>query len=809
MMDGGSTVGRGSWGKDATAPMSSGASWFEESQLGRFTSTDMSLLRSSTSRRRIIPEDPLYCGANLTFRSISHVNPHSPSAHFTTFTLFATASMPNVHSKLLPVERTVKGIIKHLTVLYLKNRTRISRAVYIALFVALINRIRNAVDQQKAAAKREAERRQRNSIKLVDDPAEGDAAGKKKKKVELNREFFRSLLGLLKIVIPGWKSKEMRLLISHSIFLVVRTLMSVKIAAMDGAIVKSLVKGNGKEFLMRIFWWMVIAVPATFTNSMLSWHQAQLSLNYRTRLTQHIHDKYLSNLTFYGISALDDRIKNPDQLIAVDVARFSNSLAELYSNLAKPMLDMTIYTYELSSAVGGEGVMFMSLLVQLSANVMRALTPPFGKYVADEARLEGEFRFAHSRLIDYSEEVALYGGHEAEKNTLDKGYFTLIKHVNYILRRRFYHGFMEDFVIKYFWGALGLCLCAVPVFVKLPGHILSGAMNMGDRTEEFVTNRRMLLSASDAFGRIMFSYREVMELAGHTSRVASLLEVMNDIQKGVFQKKLVSSGDTDDNAAVLKGRGKIVESEDIRFVDVPIISPNGDVLVRALSFHLRRGDHLLVVGPNGCGKSSLFRILGGLWPVYGGAVHKPSFHSIFYLPQRPYLSKGTLRQQITYPDSLRVMKSKGITDIDLMTILRQLDLAHLVELYDEGLDAEAEWRDTLSGGLQQRVAMARLMYHRPRYAILDECTSSVTLETEKAMYDGAKALGVTLMTVSHRRSLWKYHTHILQFDGQGKYVFTKLDAERRLQLEDEKEELDVKLRQVGEIERRIGELSAA
>ena len=72
----------------------------------------------------------------------------------------------------------------------------------------------------------------------------------------------------------------------------------------------------------------------------------------------------------------------------------------------------------------------MSLLVQLSANVMRALTPPFGKYVADEARLEGEFRFEHSRLIDYSEEIALYNGHEAEKDTLDKGYFTLIKHVN-------------------------------------------------------------------------------------------------------------------------------------------------------------------------------------------------------------------------------------------------------------------------------------------------------------------------------------------------------------------------------------------
>ena len=185
-------------------------------------------------------------------------------------------------------------------------------------------------------------------------------------------------------------------------------------------------------------------------------------------------------MTFYSLSTLDDRIKNADQLIAVDVARFSNSLAELYSNLAKPILDMVVYNYSLSRSVGGEGLFMMGLLVQISAHVMRLLTPPFGKYVAEEARLEGEFRFQHSRLIDNSEEIALYYGHEAEKDTLDKGYFTLIKHVNRILRRRLYHALMEDFVIKYFWGALGLMLCSVPVFFQVPGQTLRGT---GDRTE--------------------------------------------------------------------------------------------------------------------------------------------------------------------------------------------------------------------------------------------------------------------------------------------------------------------------------------
>ncbi|OAP55849.1 hypothetical protein AYL99_10001 [Fonsecaea erecta] len=716
-----------------------------------------------------------------------------------------------VQSKLLPPGRSVKQIISQLTSLYLKNRTRISRTIYITLVIALIHRIHNAISEQKAAARRQVEIQRERARHSQQTAGDSDAKNDKqqeehrKKRVEINREFFRNLLRLLKIVIPGWRSKELRLIVSHSVFLVIRTLLSLYVAELDGKVVSALVRGKGREFVLGLVWWMLVAVPATFTNSMLQYHQTRLALAYRTRLTQYIHEKYLNNMTFYTLSALDDRIKNADQLITVDVSRFSNSLAELYSNLAKPILDMVIYNYSLSKSVGGEGLFAMALLVQISANVMRALTPPFGKYVADEARLEGEFRFQHTRLIDYSEEIALYAGHEAEKDGLDKGYFTLIKHVNRILRRRFYHGFMEDFVIKYFWGALGLVLCSLPVFFKIPGQNLTAGESRGDHTESFVTNRRMLLSSSDAFGRIMFSYKEITELAGYTSRVAGLLDVMDEVSAGRFEKKLVSSASTEENAAVLRGRGSIEESENIEFTDVPIVSPNGDVLVKKLTFAIKPGDHLLIVGPNGCGKSSLFRILGGLWPVYGGSVKKPRFEDIFYIPQRPYLSRGTLRDQIIYPDTLREFRAKNGSEEQLKQILSILEIEAIINR-PNGWDAVEEWRDVFSGGLQQRIAMARLFYHKPKYAILDECTSSVTLEMERKMYETAKGLGTTLMTVSHRRSLWKYHSMILQFDGQGGYVFCPLDAERRIKLEDEKEELETLLRGVDAWEARLKEL---
>ena len=166
--------------------------------------------------------------------------------------------------RLLPPDRTIKGVVSELTTLYLKHRTNISRTVYLTLFFALLNRIRSAISEQKAAAARQEASRQRGSTTL----GKGEPTNKRQK-VELNREFFRNLFRLLKICIPGWKSKELRLLISHSIFLVVRTLISLKVAAMDGQLVSSLVRGKGRDFLMGIVWWMLIAIPATFTNSMV------------------------------------------------------------------------------------------------------------------------------------------------------------------------------------------------------------------------------------------------------------------------------------------------------------------------------------------------------------------------------------------------------------------------------------------------------------------------------------------------------------------------------------------------------------
>jgi ATP-binding cassette subfamily D (ALD) protein 3 len=138
---------------------------------------------------------------------------------------------------------------------------------------------------------------------------------------------------------------------------------------------------------------------------------------------------------------------------------------------------------------------------------------------------------------------------------------------------------------------------------------------------------------------------------------------------------------------------------------------------------------------------------------------------LFYIPQRPYLPPGTLRDQIVYPHSKeRITHS----DEEIRQLLKWVRLDYIEER-EKGFDSVNDWNDVLSGGEKQRIAMARLFYHRPIFAILDECTSAMSMDVEAELYMKAKELKITLFTVSHRSSLFKYHEFMIAYDGHGGY----------------------------------------
>ncbi|WAQ91065.1 hypothetical protein PtA15_13A466 [Puccinia triticina] len=652
-----------------------------------------------------------------------------------------------------------------------------------------------------------------------------------KKSVGVNREFFRQLKCLFMIIIPRSTSKEVFMVLVHTFFLLMRTYLSFLVARLDGIIVRDLVSADLKGFAKGLLYWYLLAIPSTYTNSMIRFLQSKLALSFRTRLTRYAHDLYLSsNQNFYKLTNLDSRITAADQFLTADIAKFCDSLSSLYSNISKPALDLILFNYQLGKSIGKVGSMGLIINYLITGWILRQITPAFGKLSAVETKLEGDFRLTHARLITNSEEISFYNGSRLEKDILNRTYLRLIRHVNSIFKIRIAYSMAEDLVIKYAWSAVGYMLVSIPVFfpnqASQPSRAPIAALesstvhsSVAKRTESYIANRRLMLSLADAGGRMMTSGKDLAELAGYTSQVYTLLATLHDLNQNRFQSIQTEAG----NCRFDMGNfsSQIIEGEEdvVEFSHVPIVVPSlipgrdGELLVDDLSVKIRRGEHCLITGPNGVGKTAIARILAGLWPCFEGVIKKPRADQIMYLPQRPYLSLGSLRDQVIYPHSFPEFEAMGGTDEELMRILEQAHLGY-IPAREGGFDTVKEWKDVLSGGEKQRVAIARLFYHSPRFGVMDECTSAVSTDVEGLMYQHAKELGITLITISHKPSLLKYHDYLLKLgistsDGQNGWEVSKIgsEAEKLGTVEKEVDELKNRLAEVDDWKNRLHQIA--
>uniref|UniRef100_A0A8C0NZ53 ATP binding cassette subfamily D member 4 n=1 Tax=Canis lupus familiaris TaxID=9615 RepID=A0A8C0NZ53_CANLF len=204
-------------------------------------------------------------------------------------------------------------------------------------------------------------------------------------------------------------------------------------------------------------------------------------------------------------------------------------------------------------------------------------------------------------------------------------------------------------------------------------------------------------------------------------------------------------------------------------------------LIKDLSLKISEGQSLLITGNTGTGKSSLLRVLGGLWASTQGSVQMLTDfgpHGVLFLPQKPFFTDGTLREQVIYPLK-EIYPDSGSTDDE--RILRFLELAGLSSLVTrtEGLDQQVDWNwyDVLSPGEMQRLSFARLFYLQPKYAVLDEATSALTEEVESELYRIGQQLGMTFISVGHRHSLEKFHSLVLKLYGEGRWELSRIKVE--------------------------------
>jgi len=249
---------------------------------------------------------------------------------------------------------------------------------------------------------------------------------------------------------------------------------------------------------------------------------------------------------------------------------------------------------------------------------------------------------------------------------------------------------------------------------------------------------------------------KIATLAGLVARVGQMVDAIERLEK---------------ESRYEKQNQRIIEDHNLILENVDVTTPNSNVkLISNLNLVIKPSYSTIIMGPSGVGKSSLLRVIGGLWPTTG-IIRRPltkGKDGIFFLPQRPYIISGNLRSQIIYPDNVSIE-----LDTQLKDILTSVKLDYLLDRCT--LDDVLVWEDILSPGEQQRLAFARLFYHRPRYAIMDESTSALDIELEDKLLTECLNLGITLISVAHRPSVIKYHVQMLKLDHDGNHKITNID----------------------------------
>ena len=545
--------------------------------------------------------------------------------------------------------------------------------------------------------------------------------------------FLRELWVL---TIPYWRSEERVKSAAMLAAIVSLNLIGVGLSVVFNDWYKqfynALQQRNVGAFEYQLLRFVVLAAATILVAVNQTYTRQKLSMRWRRWMTALYVGSWLAHRTYYRLRLTNSNTDNPDQRIAEDIGTFINLTLNLSLDLVTALVTLASFAailWTLSGTVMLFGVPTRGYMVWVAliysivgTSLVIKIGWPLVHLNFQQRQVEADFRFLLVRVRENAEGIALYGGEGQEARGLRARFGDVIANWRSIMR--------QQRRLNWFSTTYGQVAVVFPFVVAAP-RFFSGAIQFGG-----------LMQTASAFGTVQVALSwfvgDFASFADWKARADRLTS---------FDAALQELGRLDRRGAK---RLRSSSSQDIAIDDLNVELPDGSRLLDGLTLNLPEGSRTLITGESGSGKSTLFRVIAGLWPYCDGVLTFPENERLLFLPQKPYLPIAGLRAVVAYPDF-----PENYSDAEIQAVLTASGLASLADRLD---DVE-HWSQVLSGGEQQRLAIARALLMKPRWLFLDEATSNLDEASEATLYgliiEQLPHAGI--VSVSHHPALAAFH----------------------------------------------------
>lgn len=521
------------------------------------------------------------------------------------------------------------------------------------------------------------------------------------------------------------------------------SLFSAAIARYAGEQLNSLSRHDAATFYRAILASLGVQIASSLIAVVFQLPYNILQKRWQLWLTKRFIAEYLQDASHYVLNR-ERTIDNPDERIAADIQQFLLLPSIVFFGLVRSISNLVVFGYVLWH--------FAWYLVPACAAYYIAtslaqllLSKPIMILGYTSRRLEGDFRFALINVRVNSESIAFLKGEAVEQRELNHRQEMVIDNA---IKTVCWNAALMFF----FTFTFGLQIL-VPNFLIAP-LVLRGTLSLG-----------VFPQAQNAWSELGSAFGFVGEKSSVFAFLGAMVARLHGLREACVGKER--------ERVNAESRIQVVASDHLAAENFTLETPKGErVLVTDLTFDLEPQGRLLVTGINGIGKSSLLRGFAGLWTRGSGRLGLPPREKMMFLPQRPYMSLGSLREQVTYPDT-----EDRFSDDVVREAMQQVNVGDLEERVG-GLGVVLDWKNVLSPGEQQRLAFARALLRKPELMILDEATSSLDIAGERLLYELLRKMGCSYVSVAHRVTLYDCHDTMLEMTGGGGWKLKPI--ERRL-----------------------------